>query len=49
MAALLDNQPEAIHQDLWGRQNLYRVYSLVNGGRKRETDLFEGICQDAQA
>lgn len=49
MAALLDNQPAAIHQDLWGRQNLYRVYSLVNGGRKRETDLFEGIRQDAQA
>jgi LmbE family N-acetylglucosaminyl deacetylase len=45
MVEMLDNQPEAIHQDLWGRQSLYRVYSLVNGGRKRETDLFEGIRQ----
>jgi LmbE family N-acetylglucosaminyl deacetylase len=28
---------------LWGRQQFYRVFSLVNGGRRRETDLFEGL------
>lgn len=31
------------HQSLWGSQEFYRVFSLVNGGRKRETDLFEGL------
>jgi len=39
----LDSQPENLHQDIWGRQNLYRVYSLVNGGRKLEGDLFDGL------
>jgi LmbE family N-acetylglucosaminyl deacetylase len=34
----------ADHLDaLWGRQFFYRAYSAVNGGRARETDLFEGI------
>lgn len=28
---------------LWGSQQYYRVFSSVNGGRLRETDLFEGI------
>jgi LmbE family N-acetylglucosaminyl deacetylase len=28
---------------LWGRQSFYRVFSVVNGGRDKETDLFEGI------
>ena len=28
---------------LWGAQEFYRVYSLVNGGRATETDLFEGL------
>jgi hypothetical protein len=31
------------HRSLWGTQEFYRVFSLVNGGRKRETDLFEGL------
>jgi hypothetical protein len=31
------------HQGLWGTQEFYRVMSLVNGGRARETDLFEGL------
>ncbi len=39
---LRDLSPEH-HQALWGRQSFYRVFSLVNGGRARETDLFEGI------
>jgi LmbE family N-acetylglucosaminyl deacetylase len=31
------------HEALWGRQHFYRVFSTVNGGRARETDLFEGL------
>ncbi len=36
---LADEQQKA----LWGSQEFYRAYSAVNGGRKRETDLFEGL------
>lgn len=39
---LADLSPEG-HEALWGRRALYRAYSLVNGGRGRETDLFEGL------
>lgn len=28
---------------IWGTGEFYRVFSLVNGGRRRETDLFEGL------
>jgi LmbE family N-acetylglucosaminyl deacetylase len=28
---------------LWGQDGFYRVFSTVNGGRKREEDLFEGL------
>jgi LmbE family N-acetylglucosaminyl deacetylase len=28
---------------LWGTQEFYRVFSSVNGGRARESDLFEGL------
>jgi LmbE family N-acetylglucosaminyl deacetylase len=31
------------HEALWGSQSFYRAFSMVNGGRARETDLFEGI------
>jgi LmbE family N-acetylglucosaminyl deacetylase len=31
------------HQALWGAQCFYRAMSLVNGGRMRETDLFDGL------
>jgi LmbE family N-acetylglucosaminyl deacetylase len=31
------------HAALWGHQSFYRVFSTVNGGRARETDLFEGL------
>ena len=31
------------HETLWGSQSFYRAFSLVNSGRARETDLFEGI------
>ena len=35
--------PPEHHGTLWGRQSFYRVFSTVNGGRTRETDLFEGV------
>jgi len=41
---LKDLAPEH-HQALWGRQSFYRAFSTVNGGRTRETDLFEGISR----
>jgi LmbE family N-acetylglucosaminyl deacetylase len=31
------------HEALWGSQQFYRVFSTVNGGRQRESDLFEGL------
>ena len=39
----LEKLPETHHKALWGTQEYYRVFSLVNGGRRMETDLFEGI------
>lgn len=35
--------PEDVQQRLWGLRSYYRVFSLVNGGRAIEHDLFEGI------
>lgn len=32
-----------VHETLWGRPHFYRALSLVNGGRKQESDLFEGL------
>lgn len=31
------------HLKMWGSQHFYRAFSLVNGGRQKETDLFEGL------
>jgi LmbE family N-acetylglucosaminyl deacetylase len=31
------------HRALWGRQEFYRAFSVVNGGRTCESDLFEGL------
>jgi hypothetical protein len=31
------------HQRLWSEARLYRAFSLVNGGRTVESDLFEGL------
>ena len=39
----LEDLTEEQHTALWGSQQFYRVYSSLNGGRKRETDLFEGL------
>jgi LmbE family N-acetylglucosaminyl deacetylase len=39
----LKHLPEEHHKAIWGTQEFYRVFSLVNGGRRREKDLFEGL------
>ncbi len=39
----LEQLPAEHQQALWGTQEYYRTFSLVNGGRTRETDLFEGL------
>ena len=41
--ARLGGLPPEHHRALWGTQEFYRVFSAVNGGRARETDLFEGL------
>jgi LmbE family N-acetylglucosaminyl deacetylase len=41
-AALADLSTEQ-HKNLWESQTYYRVFSLVNGGRRVERDLFEGL------
>jgi LmbE family N-acetylglucosaminyl deacetylase len=35
--------PEDFHTRLWAEQTYGRVFSLVNGGRHTERDLFEGL------
>lgn len=40
--ALLSLPPERL-QSLWTYSPFYRAFSTVNGGRSRETDLFEGL------
>lgn len=39
---LLELTPED-HRALWGPQEYYRAFSLVNGGRARERDVFAGL------
>jgi len=39
----LQHLTEEDHQKLWGSQEYYRAFSLVNGGRCEEQDLFEGL------
>ena len=41
--AALKKLAPAQHEAHWGSQSFYRAFSLVNGGRRREADLFEGI------
>jgi LmbE family N-acetylglucosaminyl deacetylase len=43
LGPLADLPEENIHYILSLQGTFYRVYSLVNGGRKIETDLFEGL------
>jgi len=39
----LKSLPPEHGKALWGSQSFYRALSIVNGGRVREDDLFEGI------
>jgi LmbE family N-acetylglucosaminyl deacetylase len=39
----LEDLTSAQQTALWGSQEFYRAYSSVNGGRKLETDLFQGL------
>jgi LmbE family N-acetylglucosaminyl deacetylase len=39
----LDQLSDENHKAIWGTQEFYRAFSLVNGGRARESDLFEGL------
>jgi LmbE family N-acetylglucosaminyl deacetylase len=39
----LESLSAADHQVLWGQPTFYRVFSLVNGGRAIETDMFAGL------
>jgi len=39
----LEQLTERQQRALWGSQEFYRAFSSVNGGRKLETDLFEGL------
>jgi LmbE family N-acetylglucosaminyl deacetylase len=41
--ARLKDLPASQHEALWGSQSFYRAFSTVNGGKARETDLFEGV------
>lgn len=34
---------EDVHRSLWGRPSYYRAFSTVNGGRVKESDLFQGL------
>ena len=39
----LRDLPPEHHRSQWSRQSFYRAFSIVNGGRARETALFEGV------
>jgi LmbE family N-acetylglucosaminyl deacetylase len=39
----LEHLSEDHHRALWETQEYYRVFSTVNGGRKIESDLFDGL------
>ncbi len=43
----LKDLPEVHHKNLWGTQSYYRAFSLVNGGRAPEQDLFEGLRESS--
>lgn len=39
----IEHLSDESHKAIWGTQEFYRAFSLVNGGRTRESDLFEGL------
>ena len=44
----LSGLSEEHHRSLWGSQEFYRAISLVNGGRRVECDLFEGLRERSE-
>jgi LmbE family N-acetylglucosaminyl deacetylase len=40
--------PEPVQRQIWGQGTFYRAYSLINGGRRVETDLFEGLRKEVE-
>lgn len=40
---VLEHLSEEQREILWGSQSYYRAFSLVNGGRQVENDVFEGL------
>jgi LmbE family N-acetylglucosaminyl deacetylase len=45
-SSLFENLSEEQQKVLWGVQTYYRVFSLKNGGRRIEDDLFEGLREE---
>lgn len=45
----LGHLTEEHHRGLWGAQEFYRAFSLVSGGRKLESDLFEGLRESVHS
>jgi LmbE family N-acetylglucosaminyl deacetylase len=43
----LEGLSDEFHRSIWGTQEFYRAFSLVNGGRARESDLFEGLRRNS--
>jgi hypothetical protein len=41
--AALRSLAPADRDAVWGSLSFYRAYSLVNSGRRVETDIFEGL------
>lgn len=41
----LEQVPEQYQKVIWSEETFYRAFSLVNGGRAVERDLFEGLRQ----
>ena len=46
---MLRDLPDEHQHHLWGTQTFYRAFSLVNGGRTIERDLFEGLRRPTDA
>jgi hypothetical protein len=46
--AQLSQLSDEHHRALWGSQEFYRAFSLVNGGRGIEYDLFEGLRERSE-
>jgi LmbE family N-acetylglucosaminyl deacetylase len=42
----MTDESEQTHERIFGHNTFYRAFSLVNSGRRVETDLFEGLSRD---